>query len=221
MHNKKILLFVMVLVMGLLLVSGCSNDSTNDEPEIISFKDDFSDESSGWKVETKEDVSRKYVDGKYQIKALKANHLYWAHAPIDKLGSEYTVQADMLLVEGEIGRYGFIFNYVSKEDYYVFRVNPVSQYYNVVRKHNGTWSDVIDWTEDAENINNINNNLKLIQNGDKLEVYINEVKVADTSIVKHSEGIWVGLLVSTLDDESYLPVTVQFDNFEVHGYAYK
>ncbi|GAB6136957.1 hypothetical protein [Halanaerobaculum tunisiense] len=100
----------------------------------------------------------------------------------------------MIWNEGANGRYGFVFNYVSNDDHYVFKVNPVTYYYTVKRKYNGSWYNTIDWRHDAENINSVKNHLKLVQEGSKVELYVNDVKLTEVEVVEHSDGLSVSTL---------------------------
>ena len=223
MNKKKVLVIIMFLI-GVLLVTGCSN---RNDPELISFKDDFSSPDSGWSTSTYDNANYYYNNDNYAIKVNVIDKLYRATAPIDKLSSEYTVKVDVLHKTQE-GHLGIVFNKIEDgelDDYYVFRFRPYTQEYKVSRNNEISgdgWTNIMSW-ESYNTLNEKNNTLKLVQNKDNISLYLNGNLLKELSGIQvNNEGIEVGLFVSSLESDDTLTDSVIgiFDNFEVSGYAF-
>lgn len=233
--NNKFNFAVVVSLIALLLVTGCSgNDEVikNNEPTLINFHDDFSSINIGWVTGTDDVSSKTYNDhGTYEIKLFKGGLIIPSIAPIAKLGSEYTLEANIEQPLRE-GHSGMIFNGVEDEDsvdYYVFWITPYLGKYSISRYNEITgdgWTHLT--TEETSHLNEWGKNrIKIKQNDDEAIFYINENIVGKlTGIDTHEEGVNVGVFVSsagavTEDNSDTLMNSVisYFDDFKVSGYA--
>ena len=191
------------------------NSTNNSKPEITSFTDDFSDPSSGWPISENAEFKYGYKDGKYVIILKKANLIFFALAPIANLSSEYTMQSDMELVNGT-GSYGFVFDYLNSNNFYILQVNPTFQFYEIWRMIDG-WENVTDIIYEPEFINQSFNYVRLVKKGNKVKIYLNDNLLSEIEIGSQSEGIRIGIYTATILDGSYLPFVSQYDNFKVSG----
>lgn len=226
--NNKFSVIFIALLIGLLLLTGCSDDEVTkkDEDSLITFSDNFSDADSGWSTSIYDNANYYYNNGKYEIKVDIVDKIYLTAAPVDKLSSEYTVKADVLHKTQE-GHLGIVFNHLEDEDlddYYIFRFRPYTNEYKISRYNEITgdgWSTIMDW-ETCNAYNDKSNALKLVQNKDRISLYLNDnlLKKLD-GIEVHNEGIQVGIFVSSSESDDILTDSVvgQFDNFEISGYG--
>lgn len=181
-----------------------------EENEYTMFIDDFRNGISGWSRDLGDISQYGYSNGSYQIKITKENMFSWAFAPGLELSNTYIVQATASFDRetDRDGEYGFIFNYLNKEDYYIFVVNP-DKGYQVIRRKRGEWLTLINWTP-SRHINDSINHIKLNQRENKVKFYINGKPVDEATVTYHDEKIKVGLVAGTGD---IAPLTANFNGF--------
>ncbi|NLC53339.1 MAG: hypothetical protein GX770_05175 [Firmicutes bacterium] len=225
-----------------------TKDMTDLNFKLIGWSEDFSDDWSGWDVKYYDDGSyQNYVavegGGEYEI---MVDNYYGTNPQFIRTISpllvphNYTVEvttyplkwADWDRPEWERGTCGLVFNVRSLvtpgEFYYFFRVRPDQgevEYLKVLKQQSAT---VIleEYKKTNEQINSANttispgvNILKVIQNGNRVYLYVNGVEVWGNVPVEQQDGEFIraGLFTSADPKSTY---TARFDDFKLSSMGY-
>ena len=173
----------------------------------------FSDPTSGWGSYVDENCSRNYEDNEYEMKVTTPDYRYFVWMTIFPVN--YRIQVDVRRYEGEDGFGGIVFNVLTKDDfYYNFRVKPYDQTYGLFR--GGDYYEVVvNWKSSAHITQGDGvNRLEVVQNGGKVDLYINGNLVEEDIEIEQHEGetvLGAGMCVGTWE----APVTFRFDDFQV------
>ncbi len=176
------------------------------------YEDDFSNPVGGWSQESVKDYDKIYNDGEYHISVKKLSCAVWVwnhwQGPFD----DFSLEIDARLVgEPAGGAYGLIFRLQDINTYSRFIVWE-DGYYLVGTDTKGVWTELQGKTKSAFiNQGNSTNHLKVVCQGNNIEVYVNGhhlTTVTDDSFT----GGYVGMIVESSESGA----DVAFDNLKVY-----
>ena len=151
-----------------------------------SYFDDFSDESTSWPVEWGPPSRTIYVDGTYEIGIYDTgvyNKEAWStNAAYATVGNaNYDVQADMSLYYGGSIRYGFVFDVLDANNFYVFSVNPRedTQSWKVELIQSSGRTTIIEGNSSVINTGFATNVVSLSKTGDHVRMFVNGIQVGE------------------------------------------
>lgn len=174
--------------------------------------DDFSDPSTGWSVITDEYGTVDYVNGTYQIEAIKEGYYNWGTAGLSLDNVKIEVDADVLQTtsDGNDG-FGVDCRIQENDDGYGFRIASDGNV-EIMMFKDGEASALVDWeVNDAVNTDGRTNHITAICDGPQLTLLVNDVEVASVYDTNFTKGdIALSALSFTAE-----PITVAFDNLTV------
>jgi len=176
------------------------------------YRDDFSDELSGWEVSDEEDGSAGYANDQYRITVKKANTVYWASTPGNIRDLAIAVKARQ--GGGDVRNpYGIIFCYQDDDNLCAFFVTAEGNY-TILQKTTGIWQAIQPWTtSDALKQGELTNLLRVEVQDDEVRVYANGKTLAAVTVAGLTKGR-VGLAAATYDNP---PNEVFFDDVALFG----
>ena len=180
-------------------------------PKLV-YEDDFSDATSGWKVESTKDSDCYYEDGEYHILIKNSNWSAWRYNPSSGALTDFILEADAKLVNGpKDGRYGLFFRFQNNANFYHFLISG-NGYYLIGTKTNGQWTVLRDWVR-SEFIEEgySKNHLKVICKGSQIQAYVNGHNLTTVTDEAFVTGR-VGVIVDTIEPNAH----VAFDNLKVY-----
>ena len=158
------------------------------------FEDDFSDPSSGWKEETKQEAEWSYENGGWRVLVKKGDVIAWGrNAAIGRL-DDFALEIDTraLSPPGD-SAYAVVFRAEDFDNYYIFSILSAYGKYYIGKYTNKTRSDLKDWTDSSYiQKGTLNNHLKIVCKGAEITVYVNGhelVTVTDYSFLKGDIGL--------------------------------
>ena len=179
------------------------------------FYDDFSDSNSGWPSVTFSSYRARYVSSKYELTIygnnLEMGHVNSQNATLPSHITDYTIEAKMNLYSGGPARYGFIFDFVDGQNYYIFTVNPDSQHWQLDRIKNGSRSTRDEGTDSAINKGGSTNDVKVQVSGGRIYMYVNDERVDSQTGGDFSGSRSIGLIAKAGTGTA----AVRFDNFRL------
>ncbi|MCD6576564.1 MAG: trypsin-like peptidase domain-containing protein [Anaerolineaceae bacterium] len=176
--------------------------------EII-YKDDFSDEETGWPQENYSDESFYYQNGRYYIMVNDENK----YRPIT--GGEnlrdIIIQIDARVEQSSgDGDFGVICRYQDENNLYMFEITQ-DAYYAIYKLVNGEWYPLIEYTYSDMLINLEEARFNLACIGDTLSFAVNGKLLGEVSDQSFSTGDY-GFFAGTFDSSGNL---ISFDNLTV------
>lgn len=177
-------------------------------PKVL-FSDNFSNSRSGWPTGNFQDTTAEYRSGEYRIKINNSYSGYGYFAPVRVPTNSYEVEVDLRFQRRATGEAGLIFNSTGGDNFYLFKVNPTARSWSVFIYSYGRKETIAEGSR--VDFNSQTNRLKILQQHNNLEVYLNGRLLARRSSSAPS-ACQVGLMVSSQDR---VPTEVYFDNFIV------
>jgi hypothetical protein len=178
------------------------------------FRDDFSKSSSGWPIYQDQYVKFAYVSGEYQILVKTAGR---TEGVISDFGlNNYQLEVDVRPLTHLDGSPGLVFDF-GAQGYYVFMIKtyPDYGYYQLMRLDPGGWHLIIPSAYSSYvNPNYASNHLKVIRNGNSIELYANGHLLAST-IDGTYHGTYLGMVSFAYSTGNY---DTRYDNFAVYRY---
>jgi hypothetical protein len=178
------------------------------------FQDDFSDPSSGWRVDRKSNYGRYYENGRYRMYASPGTIL-GSHLGLTGEGQAYVVAVEAKLISDAADRanWGLVCHAQDSRAYYGAGVSKEGHAY-ILKTDRGPSIDVLD-TSDVSAIFNegtATNHLAFYCRGPDMVLYVNGIQTAAVHDETYPSGE-VGLYVMSSDKPP--AVDVLFDNFVV------
>ncbi len=174
-----------------------------------SFRDDFSDPTSGWAVEQNEDWGFFYQNGGYVI----YNNLPNAEICSSRTRghTDVVIQADVTKVEGPNSAYFGVTCRKSLENFYTLGITGGGEY--VIYKTIGSERTLLTQGESnaIKEGNDVTNHLQASCIGSVFSLSVNEVEVVTILDVGPQFGSMVGISVGTVGEGG---IRVIFDNFK-------
>ena len=182
--------------------------------DLILFSDDFSDPDSGWSIIDDEYGTTKYVDGTYQIVAIKESSYNWGVA--GQYFSDIRIDVDVDILddnsEADDG-FGVDCRIQENGDGYGFRIDT-SGNIAIELFYNDETTELVEWVyDDAVYTDGRTNHLTAVCKGSELSLIVNDIMVASTKDSTFASGDIALSVYSGSDD----PITAAFDNLEVRS----
>ena len=177
----------------------------------IVLQEDFSDPASGWFESADEFTTHTYDDGAYRIVVHQVNYDAWAYAGLDLSDARVSVQAVPVAGPPDLA-FGLICRLQDDHNYYAGYVTA-DGWAALFRKDRDDFVSLLpgDWVESDAVLPSGSNDLTLACLGDRLQLIVNGVTVAEATDATFRSGD-VGLLAATFDGSG---ADVRFDNFVV------
>lgn len=155
----------------------------------ILMTDDFSDTNSGWETYSGQYGNSGYSDGGYLVKSIVKEEYMWGSAGVDLADIQVDVDAKVLeTVEKGYDAYGIDCRIQSNGDGYGFRITS-DGYYAISQYSNGKGKTLVDWTESSVVYTDGRvNHIGAVCAGNTLQLWVNGVKVAETTDSTFSHG---------------------------------
>jgi hypothetical protein len=179
----------------------------------ILFQDDFSDPSSGWNRVTTTKGQTDYADGVYRIFVNEPNLDIWSMS--GRSFSDVRIEVDALKVGGERdNRFGIICRATAVDSFYTFIVSS-DGYYGIGKIQGQDYHligmDALQPSQ-AIRLGTALNRLRADCVGDRLSLYVNDVKLAEVQDAEFASGD-AGLIAGTYQSAG---TDIRFDNFIVY-----
>ena len=174
--------------------------------------DDFSDNKSGWTEENWDKHITRITDGKLIIESL-ADGISYRNVVNFPANTEkdFTMEGTVRWISGDNNN-GFGIDFASNIEgnaYYSFQIAAIG-YFSVLSRENGTWQEIIKWTENKNiNRNSEINKLKIKKEDDYLYFYVNGELVEKIP--------WTGGFGTDFGFRVFDKQLVEFDDFQLKG----
>ncbi len=176
------------------------------------FRDDFSNDKSGWPVVDNGLVRWSYQDGEYEMLIREAGRWAGAIAPVDGL-TAYNVRASMRRQQGRTGDYGLVFDWKDWDNFYFLAMDPSGGWFGVAKVVFGEPEIVIPRTDAAVILPGYaQNRLRIDREGLDITVSINGKRLATVQDKEFSGDVSVGFYMEADED---VPARARYDNIEV------
>lgn len=183
----------------------------------IVFSDSFSTSENGWPMGDYDydQVTLKILitNGQYRVEAIAHKKFtLWATHPMDFI-PDFHLTADARQVSGPRMRaFGLVFRLTDGDNYGFFGISDDQQF--LVRiKHQGEWTHPVDWTETTAIRPGEMNRLKVVAEGSRYLLFINDQKVGEVVDDLLSSGkAGFGLELDVGETAVF-----EFDNFELRA----
>lgn len=211
--------FLWIPILGFMTIA-CQLSSLTTElfktpSGAVLFQDDFSDDSSGWKNQSDEQLGTvDYFDGYYRIEVQGDHNMIWSGPGLTL--TDVRIEADMIKVIGTPDDlFGLVCRAEDKENYYFFVISS-DGYYGIGKTIDGVQSLInADGMKPSELISQGKsiNHLRSDCIEDRLELFINGQLVAQVVDGDLSSGD-IGLLAGNLAAQENV---VLFDNLSTRN----
>ncbi|MBA4385556.1 MAG: hypothetical protein C0410_12530 [Anaerolinea sp.] len=184
------------------------------QSEQLLLSDDFSDPDSGWSILSDDLGSTDYVNGTYQVIAIKESNYNWGVAGQTYNDVRVDVDVDVIETNPSLDDgFGVDCRIQENGDGYGFRIAS-DGYIAIELFSNDETTELVEWEfNDAVYTDGRTNHLTAICNGSQFSFFVNDIKVATTNDSTFSTG---DLALSAYSGEADA-ITVTFDNLEVHS----
>jgi hypothetical protein len=175
----------------------------------IIYKDDFSDNASGWPVSENPETSYSYQNGRYFIKIIKPYSFVYVTGAVNLRNTlvEIDAQPEGTSLDGE---YGVICRYQDEDNYYLFSITQ-DGFYAIYKLLNGEWISLIDYTYSSFLEGQSQTRIKVSCVDDRLGFSVNGKLIGDVDDDTFYEGDY-GFFVGTFETENNI---ISFDNLIV------
>ncbi len=203
---------VIAALLVLLLATLACSISNGGQEEGVLFRDDFSNDNSGWDVYSDEIGTTDYINDEYRIRVEEVQYDVWAFPYKDYANVDITVEARKEAGPDD-NNFGVICRAETDESFYMGLV--ASDGYYVIQKmtpegYERLSGEYFDYS-DAINQGSATNTIRLTCVGDTITLYANGTQLASVQDTEFTAGD-VGLLAGTFDTGG---VDIRFDNFVV------
>jgi len=230
MTKKFTILTILALISALAFVNTYAvqqEDETTPTPADCAagneiFSDDFSDPTSGWRIDQGSGFDWAYQSGEYRVFITEPEFTAWAWAPISSsnIPKDFCLELDLkLLVQGSLSEIGEVSVILAGNPdgrrFISFGLFPNGDGFYRVRDIDfgqQEFSTFVDWTQSdfIDPVNSFNTILVISKNGET-SFYIND-NLVETLNLNLSGS--VGVYTHTFDEPN---VNGRFDNFKVTG----
>lgn len=202
-------LFVGMLMMGIILLAACGGKAQ----EKVSWSDDFSDPTSGWRVESDASAEVGYHDGVMRIIVRSPNRLAWASAEREFSDFHLTVEATQVAGPND-NEYGALVRMQDAKHFYRFSISG-DGYYQIAKYDGEKWEPLSgDWApSDAIKKGQATNRIEVTAQDARMNFLVNGEELAQVEDGAYRKGD-IGLYVGTFFDTG---VEVHFDNLRVEA----
>ena len=204
----------LLAILALLTFSSACSSSTDKSGENVLYKDDFSNETTGWPRARTDEGITDYENGIYRIFVNLENQDYLG-TPGLFLQSDVRVEVDATKVSGsDDNDFGVLCRYQDNNNFYQFFVSS-DGYVGILKVVDGfnqniSGGQLID--HPAVNIGNAMNRIGADCLGDTLTMYVNGQQVLTAQDTTFMTGGDVGIFAGTYDEPG---TDIHFDNFIV------
>jgi len=155
------------------------------------------------------------INGTYRWEITSKQGFVWWVYPTSDMVEDFYLAVDVINPSSHRDApNGLIFRISADGDFYYYFEVRDTQLFSVWANDQGSWTDIVPYTESTAIRPGENNHLEIIAQGDEYFFFINNQLVAERTILAPSEG-YSGLAVglSYADEQS----TIVFDNFELRA----
>jgi hypothetical protein len=201
-------------ILALLTFSSACSSTTDKSGENVLYKDDFSNETTGWPRARTDEGITDYENGIYRI-FLNLENQDFLGTPGLALQSDVRVEVDATKVAGsDDNDFGVMCRYQNNNNFYQFFVSS-DGYVGILKMVDGASQNIsggqlID--HPAVNIGNAMNRIRADCLGDTLTLYVNGQQVLTAQDTTFMTGGDVGIFAGTYDEPG---TDIHFDNFIV------
>jgi hypothetical protein len=212
LQRKLLIPFVVVTALSVAALA-CGGGPTG--PKVL-FRDDFSNDNSGWGEAEDDTAKREYRDGEYVMEIFETGWFIWNNPGEGNLANTHTTVTVSNEGEALDPTFGVICNYEDDGAFYYMGIGP-DGYYAIVRVDG---DDDVFLTSD-ENLWMQSDDIEINADSYKLEaicaedgtltLIVDGTEIASAVDDTYAEGD-VGLFVLSFEE---VPVEVHFDDLEV------
>jgi hypothetical protein len=187
------------------------------QPEVqplsgVLLQDDFSDPTSGWETGEFEGGSVGYKDGTYSVISTQQSTAMWGAA--GRSFADVVIEVDatpVLTPANDNNDYGVMCRVQSGGDGYSMNISG-DGFYSIQRIESDVYTNLVDWSESsAIRTGKATNHLRVVCDGNKLVLFVNDTLLAEVTDATFSEGD-IALAVTTYETDL---TEVHFDNLVV------
>jgi len=203
--SRQLLIAVLVTLVVLLVTCG---------GEQLSWADDFSDPTSGWRAESDASAEVGYHEGVMRILVKASNWLAWASAERELSNFHLIVEATQVAGPDD-NEYGVLVRMQDADHFYCFSISG-DGYYLVSKYDGGEWEPLSgdDWIpSDAIHLGAATNLLEIVCEDTAMTFLVNSVQLAQVEDGAYSRGD-IGLYAGSFFEPD---VEVHFDNLRVEA----
>ena len=187
---KKHFYLIAVALFAVLAISCQTNGG--DPRAIVLYSADFAT-TTDWSTDSTANVTRSIENGTYSLSAIADNIGAWTYIPYGygsysgSILPAYELEVNATLVRSDGSGDGsvlIIFNYIDSENYDCL---DISQYgsFRLMQRVNNVATVILDWGTTASfRTEDLENNIRLVQYNDKLEIYGNDSLITATTLIK-------------------------------------
>jgi hypothetical protein len=197
--------------------TGPTDTPASKQAEVI-LEEKFADNSNNWYVGKDKDTEVALEGGKYKVRVLSLDNVYWFTPPVTESKVDVTVDTEFTEGAPENAAYGLLCNYKDADNHYRFRLGPDGTYSIDKRVNGGDTVPIVSWTGSSaiKTGTNATNTLHIICNDSHLTMYVNDTllsDVIDTSLTGGSFQLMASGYANKKGDNN--PVGVSFSNLVV------
>ncbi|HEM60967.1 MAG TPA: hypothetical protein ENO24_01650, partial [Chloroflexi bacterium] len=181
------------IIVGDAAAPGATTTPTGETPTgetaKVALFDDFADPASGWAVYSADTYRQGYEGGEYFIELIEQNdQSRWQTYPFQTF-SDFTAEVQVRFeAEDDYLGAALIWGWQDNDNFYRLRIRNTGQY-EVVKRVDGEWQNLISATASPHiNTGAAANALKLVAEGDQIQVYVNGKHLADATDGSFAEG---------------------------------
>ncbi|HID63492.1 MAG TPA: tetratricopeptide repeat protein, partial [Anaerolineae bacterium] len=176
----------------------------------LAWQDDFSTPKGGWGEAFDLQSVKKYENGQYHISVNVSELFIWSTAGQDL--ADFIVEVEATQVSGPSDNgYGLLFRFQDDQHFYRFDISG-DGFYLLSKRLENQWVTLVDWTASPYiHKGQATNRLKVICQGPRISLYVNDRHLTDFSDGSYSHGD-IGLFAGTLSQSG---VHISFDNLKV------
>lgn len=213
--KKGVLLIVVLVLVGAALACGNGTPTPTEPPQNVLFQDDFSDPGSGWEVGQYEDGDVGYGDGYYFVTSTRRGGAMWGVAYRNFTNTVIDVDATQVSAPANNNNaYGVKCRVQSSGtggDGYALMISG-DGYYSIQIVSGGDYNALVDWTtSSAIRQGNATNHIRVVCDGTRLALYVNDQLLAETNDSTYTSGD-ISFMAATLEDTM---TEIHFDNLIV------
>ncbi len=166
----------------------------------IAYRDNFNDPNSGWAELNTQNYDFEYIGGEYRMLVKATGQTGYSNAP-PSIFSDFDIVVSARYEGAALRKsYGLNFRHDSRDNFYLFLINPTSGIYSFFKRERGTWAAIIPWTPTPDIILGTTSNvLRVIARGSRFELYANG-KLLDTAVDQTFTAGRIGLFVQNSAD---------------------
>jgi hypothetical protein len=164
-----------------------------EQGEVV-FTDDFGAGSQGWAVQQGIGWSVGYANGAYRVSSTLGDANIWSFRTIYTVGPDFSIRTDVQVLSGAAG---LLLRYVDAQNYVAVLIDPAAGSYLLEQYSGGVRSVVAEGPSEAiqQGASAINRLVVRLQ-GNRVQLFINNQPVADSTLENVALSNTYGLLVN-------------------------